>query len=194
MTEFELPSDTPLRVVIVGCSGSGKTTFATRLAQALDVPQIELDLLNWRPGWYDRYVNEFDAFQADLAKEISSENWVLAGGYTRVRSMIFERATVVVWLDLPKFLVFRQVFFRSLMRAVDGKPILNGNRERFTQWFVNKGHPIQIVLFQFARKRAKIEAQLGDEVAAHLIQVRCQSRRDVADALTTLASYKIASV
>ncbi|MEO1322106.1 MAG: hypothetical protein AAFV59_03775 [Pseudomonadota bacterium] len=192
--DFAKEHSIPFRVVVVGCSGSGKTTFATRLASALDISHIELDLLNWRPGWHDRYVHEFDAFQSDLALEISHENWVLAGGYTRVRSMIFARASIVVWLDLPKHIVLRQVVFRSLMRVIDRQPILNGNRERFWQWFTNKGHPIQIVLFQFAQKRVKIKAQLDDESAAHLIKIRCRSRQEVADAFATLTSDKKARV
>jgi cytidylate kinase len=39
------------RVVVVGNSGSGKTTFALRLAQALDLTHVELDSIYHQPGW-----------------------------------------------------------------------------------------------------------------------------------------------
>ena len=35
----------------MGNSGSGKTTLAARLAEALDADLVELDALNWEPGW-----------------------------------------------------------------------------------------------------------------------------------------------
>ncbi|WP_273242525.1 P-loop NTPase family protein [Hyphomonas atlantica corrig.] len=188
--EVDLPPGTPLRLVVIGISGAGKTTFATRVAKALAIPQIELDLLNWRPGWHDRYVHEFEAFKADVVQAIASENWVLAGGYSRVRPMIFERANIVVWLDMPKSIVFGQVFLRSLKRTTDRKPILNGNHESFLRWF-NKGHPIQIVWNNYQRKREKYEAQLSGPEAAHLKLIQCRTRKDVEAAFAAVIQQKI---
>lgn len=176
----------PLRVVVIGVSGSGKTSFATRLAKQLDLKQIELDLLNWRPNWHDRYVHEFEAFEADVLREISDPEWVLAGGYSKVRAMIFARANTVVWLDLPKTLVLRQVIWRSIRRAVSRKPILNGNYESFLRWF-NTGHPIQIVWRHYARKTQTYKAQLAAPDAAHLRVFQCKSRADVEETLRSLA-------
>jgi len=39
------------RLVVVGTSGSGKTTVAGQLALILGVPHIELDSLHWEPDW-----------------------------------------------------------------------------------------------------------------------------------------------
>jgi adenylate kinase family enzyme len=36
--------------VVLGTSGSGKSTFAGRLAAATGIARIELDEINWRPG------------------------------------------------------------------------------------------------------------------------------------------------
>jgi hypothetical protein len=49
------------RVVVVGSSCSGKTTFAKRLAATLGHPHIELDALNWLPDWVQRPEEEFGA-------------------------------------------------------------------------------------------------------------------------------------
>lgn len=43
--------DSLQRVVIVGTSGSGKTTMARELSVLLGTPHIELDALQWLPGW-----------------------------------------------------------------------------------------------------------------------------------------------
>ncbi|WP_229907829.1 hypothetical protein [Amycolatopsis oliviviridis] len=39
------------RIMVVGCSGAGKSTFSRRLGAALDLPVTHLDRLYWRPGW-----------------------------------------------------------------------------------------------------------------------------------------------
>ena len=39
------------RIHVIGNSSSGKSTLAARLAGALDAPLVELDAINWQPGW-----------------------------------------------------------------------------------------------------------------------------------------------
>lgn len=42
------------RVVVVGTSAAGKTTFARGLAAALGVSCVELDELNWSSDWREK--------------------------------------------------------------------------------------------------------------------------------------------
>jgi adenylate kinase family enzyme len=39
------------RVVVIGTSCVGKTTFARSLAHVLSCPHVELDALHWQPNW-----------------------------------------------------------------------------------------------------------------------------------------------
>ena len=39
------------RIVVIGATGSGKSTFAHRLARFLDVAFVELDALFWESDW-----------------------------------------------------------------------------------------------------------------------------------------------
>jgi len=41
------------RVLVVGCAGAGKSTFARRLAARTRLPLIHLDQLYWKPGWVE---------------------------------------------------------------------------------------------------------------------------------------------
>jgi len=174
-----------MRVVVLGISGSGKTTFATRLAEATGIDQIELDLLNWRPGWVSRYDVDFDGLATDLEAAIEADRWVVAGGYSKLRDRILKRADTVVWLDLPKWLVLCQVITRSLHRAGTKANMLNGNVETLSRWFL-PGHPIQLVWVHFKRKRRQFASTLEQEQFDHLKVYRCRSRSDVKWALSQL--------
>jgi adenylate kinase family enzyme len=73
-------ADTDLsRVVVIGTSSSGKTTFARDLASLLGVDHTDLDSLFWLPGWQER---ELDDFRARVAAWADGEHWVVDGNYT----------------------------------------------------------------------------------------------------------------
>ena len=118
------------RVSVVGSAGSGKTTFGRALAAAMDVPFLELDSVFHLPGWQEL---PDDAFRARVAEftEAAADGWVIDGNYTIVqRSEVWPRADTVIWLDLPRHRVMRQVIGRSVRRSVRREELWNGNRER----------------------------------------------------------------
>jgi adenylate kinase family enzyme len=40
----------PKRIVVIGCGGAGKSTFARHLSEILDLSTIHLDSFFWKPG------------------------------------------------------------------------------------------------------------------------------------------------
>ena len=67
------------RVVVIGTSCVGKTTFAKSLARVLSFPHIELDALYWQPNWVPRPPEEFRAL---TAQALSQGYWVTDGNYS----------------------------------------------------------------------------------------------------------------
>ena len=47
------------RIVVVGTTGSGKTTLARSISERLAVPHVELDALFWGPNWTPVPVEDF---------------------------------------------------------------------------------------------------------------------------------------
>lgn len=111
---------------VVGNSGSGKSTLAKAIAARLGVPHVEMDALFHQPGWRELPAEEFRSVVAAAAAEPA---WVIDGNYNAVREVIWERADTVVWLDLPRRVVMRQVTGRTLRRVVLRTELWNGNRE-----------------------------------------------------------------
>ena len=120
------------RVCIVGNSGSGKTTLARRVAVALDVPHVELDAVNHRPGWTEAPADEFRAEVAGLLTEHERARggWVVDGNYrSRIGNLV--QPDLFVWLDYPRALVLRRIVRRTLGRLLVRRELWNGNRERW---------------------------------------------------------------
>lgn len=114
----------PRRVLVAGTSGSGKTTLSAHIARALDLPHIEIDALYHGPNWEPR-----SSFAADVERFSSAAGWVTEWQYGIVRDLLADRADLVVWLDLPKAVVMRQVVRRTVSRRLRREVLWNGNLE-----------------------------------------------------------------
>lgn len=114
----------PRRVLIAGTSGSGKTTLARRVAEALGVPHVEIDALYHGPNWTPR-----ESFEADVERASSLEAWVMEWQYSKVRPLLAGRADLLLWLDLPRRTVMRQVIHRTVTRRLRRQALWNGNLE-----------------------------------------------------------------
>jgi adenylate kinase family enzyme len=166
------------RVSVVGNSGSGKSTLARELAAILEVPHVELDGLNHQPGWEPLPKDEC---RRVVAAKAAGDGWVIDGNYRSVRPLVWARADTVVWLDLPKGTVMRQIVWRSLRRVAGRQELWNGNRERWQNFF--SWDPGQSVIswawHNHAEYRARYSAAAADPVNAHLRFIRLASRREV---------------
>ncbi len=125
---------------VVGNSGSGKSTLARALAAELGVAHIELDAIYHQPGWQPLPAADFRA-RVDAAT--ATGGWVVDGNYSAVRDLIWARADTVVWLDLPRHAVMRQVIWRTLRRAMLRAELWNGNRERWRNLVRPRPRPIR---------------------------------------------------
>ncbi|MEV0719164.1 AAA family ATPase [Asanoa sp. NPDC050611] len=114
----------PRRVLVAGTSGSGKTTVARRIAATLRLPHIEIDALFHGPDWtpLPSFENEVDRFR-------EREEWVTEWQYSKVRARLAERADLMVWLDLPRAQVMRQLVRRTVARRIRREKLWNGNVE-----------------------------------------------------------------
>lgn len=118
----------PRRVVVLGVTGSGKTTAGRRIATAIDALHIELDAQYWDPNWAE---SEPGVFQERVRQAIDgAERWVTDGGYARhLWEITWVRADTIVWLDYPLRLSMWRLFRRSVRRIVRREVLWAGNRE-----------------------------------------------------------------
>ena len=163
-----------MRLAVIGSSGSGKSTFARRLAERLDAPHVELDALNWDPGWRDLSRGDPDELRRRADAALPPDGaWVTDGNYRVVRPLTFARATDLVWLDYDRPVIMGRVLRRSFVRAVTRQELWagTGNREEFRRW-LSRDHPIRWAWDTFARRRAEYEVVFADPALGHLARHR----------------------
>jgi hypothetical protein len=136
------------RVVVVGTSCSGKTTFARRLASILDTPCVELDSLYWGPEWARR-----PNFQQDVLAAVQQPRWIIDGNYSAVRDVIWRRCTAIVWLNYSLARVFSRAVRRTMRRIVNGQRLYGGNRETIGSALFDVEAPLWLVVLTHGKRR-----------------------------------------
>ncbi len=166
------------KIIVVGVTGSGKSTVSKKLSQKLGLPYIQLDFLFWKPDWEQSQDEEFfEKIQKALDQK---SGWVIDGNYGRTNHLTWKEADTVVWIDLPFWLVFYQSLSRTLMRALTMKELWEGtgNRESFFRMFSKDS--ILLWLFKtYSSTNARYEARMSDPAYQHLRFYRLRSRREV---------------
>ena len=113
-----------------------------------------------------------DEFRAAAREFTGQDQWIIDGNYTAagVLDIVWERSVSVVWLDLPKRTVMRQVASRTVTRAVTGEGLWNGNRERWSSLL--KWAPEENILrwtwTRFDHIREKYEDRMTEPKWRHL--------------------------
>jgi len=149
-----------MRIVVVGTTGAGKTTLASRIAVMLELPHIELDAINWQSGWRDLTRHDPEEFIRRVAEAIEAEAWVLDGNYSRVRDSVWRRATHLVWLDYERPVIMARVISRSVIRAVLRTQLWAGNREQWRH-MLHPSHPIWWAWSTWDRRRRETSERLA---------------------------------
>jgi adenylate kinase family enzyme len=126
------------RVLVVGTTGSGKTTTAARMAEILKAPHVELDSLFWKPNWT---MSEPDEFKARIAEATPGDRWILDGNYLNILGdYLWERADTVIWLDMPLPLLIRRLVRRTIKRSLLRTKLWAGNKEQLSNlWNKEEG-------------------------------------------------------
>ena len=127
-----MPSEPLQRWYFVGTSGSGKSSYAQRVADSISVRHFELDATFHQANWQPL---ETEQFRQRVREFVAEDGWVLDGNYSQVRDLILARAQIIVALDLPKRVVMRQVIARTVRRSWHNVELWNGNREKGSNMF-----------------------------------------------------------
>jgi adenylate kinase family enzyme len=177
------------RIIVVGTSGSGKTHVAKAIAAKLGIKYICNDSLIWRANW--ELVLKSERRPA-FAEATDCDAWVIDGNVTTTTSpenaLLLERADTILWLDLPRRTVFKQVILRTIKRVLTREELWHGNRETLRTSFLSKESIIVWSIQTYPKYKAKYAEIFADEQWAHLKRIRLTRKRQVQNWLESLVA------
>ena len=86
------------RIIVIGCGGSGKSTFSRALAKKTDLPLVHLDLLYWQA---DGTTVDREVFLSRLHEAMSKDEWIIDGNYASTMEERMAACDTVFFLDYP---------------------------------------------------------------------------------------------
>ncbi|MBQ8837451.1 MAG: adenylate kinase [Clostridia bacterium] len=86
------------KAIVIGCPGSGKSTFARKLQKATGIPLYHLDMLYWNA---DKTSVEKSVFLQRLQYILEKDAWIIDGNYGSTIEMRLSACDTVFFLDYP---------------------------------------------------------------------------------------------
>ena len=108
-----MKTDSMKKIMIVGCPGSGKSTFARALRDATGLPLYYLDMLYWNA---DRTTVSKEVFRERLEEVLAQEQWIIDGNYGSTMERRMQACDTVFFLDYDTEICLEGI------RARRGKP------------------------------------------------------------------------
>lgn len=147
----------------------------------LRIPHTEIDSLFHGPDWVPR-----PTFAADVHQLAAQPAWVTEWQYDAVRAHLADRADLLVWLDLPRSRVMRQIIRRTVLRRLRREKLWNGNVEP-PLWTVFRSdeHIVRWAWRTHRRSADRVRELMREQPG--LVVVRLTSRREIDRWLQSLA-------
>lgn len=122
------------KIVIVGVSASGKSTFARKLSSKTGLPLVMMDSIMWKPNW--TYIGDQETIQ-ELEKKSSGDRWIIEGYInTEARSFLFEKADTIIYLDYSRITSSLRYIKRWWKHRKQPRPELKGSPDTFSFKFL----------------------------------------------------------
>jgi adenylate kinase family enzyme len=123
------------KIMVLGVSsGVGKSTFARKLGDILDIDVHHLDKLHWKPNWVEASREEFTLSQL---KVLTNDQWIIDGNYSSTFDIRMQHADTIIYLELPLRVCLYRVFKRWIMNIGKTRPDMGeGCKEKLDYQFL----------------------------------------------------------
>ena len=162
------------KVMVIGCPGSGKSTFSRVLHEITGLPLYHLDMLFWNA---DRTTVEKEVFWDRLAEVIAKDNWIMDGNYGSTMELRMQACDTVFFLDYPLDVCMNGITERRGKERPDMPWIESADEvdEEFIEFVKNynsENRPAVVVLLEKYKDREIFVFKSRDEADAFLKELK----------------------
>lgn len=123
------------KVIIIGCPGSGKSTFGRKLKQITGLPLYHLDMMFWND---DKTTVSREVFIKRLQEVMSTSKWIIDGNYGSTMEMRIKDCDTVFFLDYSTEVCIEGIELRKGQARSDMPWVENDNTDEDFIDFINR--------------------------------------------------------
>ena len=86
------------KMIVIGCPGSGKSTFSRKLSEKTEIPLYHLDMMYWNE---DKTTVNKNIFLERLGAVLQKDEWIIDGNYISTMELRMLACDTVIFLDYP---------------------------------------------------------------------------------------------
>jgi adenylate kinase family enzyme len=137
------------RVLVLGSSGSGKSTFALKLGDITGLPVVHIDQLFWEPGWVQA---PKAVYLERLHQALARDRWIIDGNNSSTMDLRLPRADRIILLDRSRLTCLARIGRRIAMSYGRVRPDMAPGCPEQVDWeflkyvwnFPNKHWPVML--------------------------------------------------
>lgn len=160
------------KIMIIGCPGSGKSTFARILQEITHLPLYYLDLMWHKPDKTTVSAEEFDRQLNDI---LCRDKWIIDGNYQRTLKARLKQCDTVFFLDYPLGVCLAGAKARIGTKRVDLPWVETELDEEFRKWIIDfpsrQVPEIYRILEEFQNDKDIVIFKSREEAARYLEQL-----------------------
>jgi adenylate kinase family enzyme len=123
-----------MRIMIFGRPGSGKSTFAVKLAKKFGLPLYHLDKYFYEADWIER---NYEDFLEDQYAIVGQKDWIIDGNSVSSLYIRYSEADICIYFDYSRVLCLWRLIKRSFMKDKSIQDRAEGCREKLS-WHLIK--------------------------------------------------------
>ena len=144
------------RIVILGPSGTGKTTYGRILGEKLGLKILHLDSVYWKKNWDNIDKEEFDEYMKNFFRK--HDKWVIDGTYRNNKHFRYrlDLADTIIFLDVGTQVSMHGIHERAKKFKYRARPdMAEGCKEGIDQIF------LKYVAFYYKRTAKPLRADIN---------------------------------
>ncbi len=108
------------RVLVIGCSGGGKTTLSVQLANRLSLEYISIDRdVRWLPNWTERDKRQQRKMITEM---VNRDRWLMDGSGASTFDLRLPRTDLILWVRVTRYTALKGLTLRVIRNLGSVRP------------------------------------------------------------------------